>query len=131
MKMKFVLDEMVPDGIAEFLRHRKHEVLLVREALGRETSDQDVAAFANAERAVLITWNKKHYTFLTERRPPEAPNRYPHTSGIVFVCPEAKARKRLEALLDLIEAEYEMCQKQKRDRRLLAEVRENALVIIR
>ena len=33
--------------------------------------------------------------------------------------------------MDLIEAEYAVCQKQKKDKRLLAEVRESSIVIIR
>jgi predicted nuclease of predicted toxin-antitoxin system len=72
--MRLLIDQNVPDSVAQLFRARSHEVLLVRETLGREAPDQLIAPTAAREGLVIVTLDKDFRRFRkqahTERQHP-------------------------------------------------------------
>jgi hypothetical protein len=56
-------NENFPIPVAEELRRRGHDVLTVQEAghAQKAIPDEEVLAFAKAERRILVTLNRKHF----------------------------------------------------------------------
>jgi hypothetical protein len=61
-----LLDHDVPDEVAAVLKHLRHEVFLVREALSATTPDSDIFAFAQREQLLIITCNRGHFLALAQ-----------------------------------------------------------------
>jgi predicted nuclease of predicted toxin-antitoxin system len=56
-----LIDENVPDAVAQFLQRRGHVVHYVRHELALGTSDKDVARHANDLGGIVVTWNYKDF----------------------------------------------------------------------
>ena len=66
--MRFLLDENVPDQIAEFFRSKGHEVLLTREAFAAGTPDQ-LLLFASEVEGLIIVSKDKDFRRLKDMLP--------------------------------------------------------------
>jgi predicted nuclease of predicted toxin-antitoxin system len=53
--MKFLLDANMPRSAASLLRGLTHEVEEVRDVLSSDATDAEVAAYAKAQQAILVT----------------------------------------------------------------------------
>jgi predicted nuclease of predicted toxin-antitoxin system len=126
VRMLLLIDENVPDSVAEFFRERGHDVRLVRELLPAGTADPVIATLGDEWGAIVVTWNHKDFKQLAKRVPVGERQRFRNLGRISFRCNEAKGRQRLEELIDFIEFEFASVQKRK-DRRLLLEVGDSYL----
>ena len=60
--MKFLLDHDVPDEIGRWLGYWRYDVKRLREVLPVSTADDVIFDFAQAERRVIITCNRNHFS---------------------------------------------------------------------
>jgi predicted nuclease of predicted toxin-antitoxin system len=116
--MRLVIDEDVPEQVAELLRRRGHDVRPVRGTPLEGADDDVIAEAANVDAAIVVTWNHRHFSHLIARVPPLNVLQFPLAGQISFVCPRAMGEKRLRETLDDIEHEYVVVQS-RRDRRLI------------
>lgn len=61
--MRLLIDQNVPDSIAQFLRERGHDVALVRDTLGRAAPDQLIDLTAAREGLIVVTLDKDFRRF--------------------------------------------------------------------
>jgi hypothetical protein len=59
--VNFLLDHDVPDEAGQLLRYWKHDAQLLRKALPITTPDEQVFAWAQREKRIIITCNRNHY----------------------------------------------------------------------
>ncbi len=72
--MRFLLDHDVPYELSYLLRELGHEVLLLRQVLPTEASDEKVFNFARDNGCILITCNRDDFLELASRQPHEPSN---------------------------------------------------------
>lgn len=121
--MRLLIDENVPDSVAEVFRRRGHDVTLVREVFPSGTPDPIIAARANESGAIVVTWNYQDFKPLSARRPRLNQNRFPRLSLITYEVREPQGVRRTEEFIELIEFEYSQCQLRP-DKRLLIHIGE-------
>lgn len=93
--MQFFLDHDIPEPLAAFLVTRGHIVFRLREVLPVETEDSEVFAFAQRNRAIIISCNRNHFLAL-------ATANQPHYGLIILVRRKTRQQEcaRLLALLN-------------------------------
>ena len=125
--MRFITDEMVPREIETFLKERGHEVISSRDACLPGADDEVVAAVGDREEAILITWNRKHFKKITDRRPPGGHARHRKLGMISFQkVPEPQGISRIRQAIELIESEFAIL-KSYDDKRLFVTIAKNWL----
>ncbi len=67
-------NENFPLPAVEELRKRGHDVLTVQETgkAGQAMTDEEVLAFANKEKRILLTLNRRHFIRLHQQKKPHA-----------------------------------------------------------
>lgn len=65
--MHVIVDQDVPDAVALYLKARGHQVELHREVFPLKTPDPVIAKRAHHLRAVVATWNCRHFRTLLLR----------------------------------------------------------------
>jgi predicted nuclease of predicted toxin-antitoxin system len=128
--MLLLIDENVPNSVAQFFRERGHDVRLVRELFLGGTPDPIIARLGDQMGAIIVTWNHKDFRRLAARIPTGASERFRRLGRINFRCNEAHGRRRAQELIEWIEFEYAQVQ-QRRDKRLMMEILENSFRVIR
>ena len=114
--MKFFIDQNVPAAVDRFLGSRGYEVVLLRERIPTESPDALVAAVAEANNAILVTFDPDFKALAS--RIGIGRRRFARLSLIRFEkCRESQAARRMEAALSLIEHEWAIGRGE-RDRRL-------------
>ena len=96
---RFVADEMVPKELCATLLDLGHEVVRSVEKLGHRAPDSAVAMLAEEERAIVVTWNIKHFEPLVRKKAGHAGALY--FSGVDHV----DAASRLRASVDVLDHE--------------------------
>lgn len=119
--MVILADNDVRDDIVEFLQQRGHTVHRVRDTLGEDATDDQVARFTDILRATLITGNHKHLKLRITRKPEYNHQRYRHAGRISLTCRQRMGPSRVEYFIEMLEAEYERQQRQG-DKRLIVEI---------
>ena len=66
--MKFFFDHDVPDDVAHVLRHWEHEVVLLRDALPRTSTDAEVFAHCCEQKLMLVTCNRDDFLELARQK---------------------------------------------------------------
>jgi predicted nuclease of predicted toxin-antitoxin system len=128
--MQFLMDENADAHIADFLLARGHAVEFSRNVLGVSAPDNFVAAAADRLGAIVITRNYRHFRRLIRRSTPQEPTPYPRAGLICFRCDDAIELRRIEALIEAIEAEYEIVQRLA-DPRLIVEITDRSMQTVR
>ena len=64
--MRFLIDEMLPSGLAARLVGRGHDAVSVHDANLAGGADEEIFSFAVAQRRVIVTENFGDYTILLE-----------------------------------------------------------------
>jgi predicted nuclease of predicted toxin-antitoxin system len=114
--MRFFVDQNVPDSVGRFLKSHGYEVILLRDRIPTESPDTLVAAVAEANNAVLVTFDPDFKALAS--RIGIGRRRFTKLSLIRFEkCRESQAANRIEAALSLIEHEWAF-ENSSRDRRL-------------
>jgi predicted nuclease of predicted toxin-antitoxin system len=127
--MHLVIDNNVPESVAEKFRARGHRVELVREILAANAHDQLIAAYADLEGAVLVTGDRD-FRQIAKRIPPGGKTRFKRLSRISIECHEPRAAQRIEEEIEFIELEYAQAQ-QKADKRIFIVVQDRGIKIHR
>jgi predicted nuclease of predicted toxin-antitoxin system len=114
--MRFFIDQNVPDSVARFLAGSGYEVILLRDRIPSDSPDALVAAVAEANKAVLVTFDPDFKALAS--RIGVGRRRFATLSLIRFEkCRESQAASRMETALSLIEHEW-LIGKKIEDRRL-------------
>jgi predicted nuclease of predicted toxin-antitoxin system len=108
-RMRLLLDHNVPDSVAAVFRAAGHEVLLVRELLPTDSSDQLVATASELEGAILVSVDRD-FKQIAPRIPKGMRGRFKKLSRISLECSEPQAAQRVRVAMTLIEAEWEIAQ---------------------
>jgi predicted nuclease of predicted toxin-antitoxin system len=103
--MRFFIDQNVPDSVGRFLAERGYEVVLLRERIPTDSPDALVAAVAEANNAILVTFDPDFKALAS--RIGIGRRRFARLSLIRFEkCRESQAAKRIASALSLIEHEW-------------------------
>jgi predicted nuclease of predicted toxin-antitoxin system len=122
-KLRFFLDNCVPDSVGRILVAAGHEVIYQRDVIARDAPDLLVALASAANEAILVTFDRDHKAIASRFN---VSNRKLKTlSRIDLRCTEPQAAERIAAGLSLIEAEWLIAQGAS-DRRLFMEVQSAA-----
>lgn len=62
--MSFLLDQDVPDDLAQWLRHRGFGVVCVRDVMPRTAADAEILQWSLAHGAILVTCNRDDFLAL-------------------------------------------------------------------
>ena len=100
-----LVDENVPQSIADFFAGRGHEVKLVRDVLLPGTPDPVIAAVGDRLSAIVVTWDRD-FEKLIQRVPTGNKQRFRRLGRISFRCNEANGKALLERWIHLIEIHY-------------------------
>lgn len=107
--MLLLIDENVPDLVTALYRERGHTILLVRDRFPPRTPDHIITDLADELRAVIVTWNHKHFRALISRKAPGGLYRYARLGLISYEIPEPQGVLRTRDYIDLIEHEHRHC----------------------
>ncbi len=102
------LDEGVPIAVGEAFADHGHEVIYLKDAIQRGSSDTLVSATALANDATLIAFDGDMKQIA--RGHGVSNSRFTKLSLIKFSCPEPMAVTRLKAAMSLIEHEWQLDQ---------------------
>lgn len=127
--MLLLVDENVPQSVADFLASRGHDVRLVRELLPAQTPDQVVAIVGDALAAIIVTWDKD-LRRLAARMPLGSQGRFRRLGRISFRCRESRGLQRIKEVIESLEFEYAQVQK-RADKRLIVVVTETSFSVNR
>lgn len=128
--MRFLMDENADAHITEFLLARGHAVEVSTNVLGISAPDNLVASAADRLNAIVVTRDYRHFRRLIRRSTPEAPTPYPRAGLICFRCDDSIALRRIEDLIEGIEAEYEIVRRLA-DPRLIMEITDRSMQTVR
>jgi predicted nuclease of predicted toxin-antitoxin system len=125
--MVLLIDENVPNSVAEFLVARGHDVRFVRDLFPAGTPDPVIARIGDRLSAVVVTWDRDFDT-LVRRIPEGNRKRFRHLGRISFRCNEAKGRQLLERWIDH-KFHYERCLNAA-DFRMIVQIQESGCKIM-
>ena len=129
MPITFLVDENVPESVAEFLRGRGHTVYHVRDLCLAGSPDPIIAAAGDRLDAVVVTWNHRDFKKIVSRIPPKGQATLRKLGRVTFRCDEAQGRRRAETVIDVIEDEHRRAQ-QRGDKRLMLQVTATTVSLI-
>ena len=92
--MKFLLDHDVPDDLSYLLEELGHNVTLLRKALPRDSSDEEVFRFAQEAGCILLTCNRDDFLRLSATQP--------HHGIVIIIRRRTRGEERM-ALFRLLE----------------------------
>lgn|SRR5487761_106516 len=127
--MYLIIDNNVPDSVAEKFSSRGHKVELVREILAADAPDQLIAAFANQEGAILVSGDRD-FRQIAKRIPTGSKTRFSRLSRISIACFEPNAASRVEEEMEIIELTYAQAQKTA-DKRIFIVIQDKGIKINR
>ncbi len=108
--MRFFLDHNVPDSVADVFRRHGHTVIFLRDELPSDSPDPVVATVSEDMEAVLVSCDSDFRKKIAPRIPVGARTRFRKLSRIDLRCSEPRAGQRVEVVMSLIEAEFEIAQ---------------------
>jgi predicted nuclease of predicted toxin-antitoxin system len=124
-RMTLLVDENVPNSVAEFFALRGHKVQFVRDLLPAGTPDPVIAKVGDRLSAIVVTWDRDFETIVS-RVPAGNKAAFRQLGRISFRCKETQGRLLLERWIALIEAHYEQCLG-KSDFRMIVQIQESGL----
>jgi predicted nuclease of predicted toxin-antitoxin system len=119
VRLRFFLDNCVPDSVGKMLEAAGHVVILMREQMAPDSSDPVVAMASEINDAILVTSDKDFRAVAP--RVGVGRNRFKRLSRLQICCPEFQAAKRIEVALSMIEHEWRVMQTGP-DKRMIIEV---------
>jgi len=124
-----MLDENVPERVADTLRRLNHEVIRSTEVVVAGSPDQIVATAAQEGGWILMSHDRDFRRI--ERLYSEGQQeRFPSLSRLLLSCPEPISATRLETFMTVVEAEFARVQPLE-DRRLMMDIGERRIRIFR
>jgi predicted nuclease of predicted toxin-antitoxin system len=119
-RLKFLLDESVPDSVARALRAFGHEATVLRESgVARGSPDQVVATFAEVSDSILVALDGDMKQLAKDNG--FGHGRFKKLNLLKLSCAEPAASGRVTEAMSLIEHEWNVDRKL-RTRRLFVEI---------
>ena len=124
-RMTLLIDENVPNSVAEFFAGRGHHVSYVRDVLPAGTPDPVVARIGDRLSAIVVTWDRD-FESIIRRVPPGNKNAFRRLGRISFRCAEPKGKALLIRWIDMIEIHYAQCLEEM-DFRMIVQIQESGI----
>ena len=105
--MYFMLDENVPQDVADTLNGLGHEAEFIREYIVPGAPDQIVATASQELDAILVSFDGDFET-ISPRVPKGQRNRFRKLSRIWMRCGEPQAALRFSRAIDFIQREFDL-----------------------
>lgn len=105
--MYFMLDENVPQDVADMLIEQGHEAEFIREYVVPGSPDQVVATASEELEAILVSFDGDFET-ISPRIPKGQRRRFRKLSRIWMRCSEPQAAQRLLKALDFVGREFDL-----------------------
>src|SRR5438132_9430820 len=99
--MLLLIDENVPNSVAQLFAERGHDVRFVRDLFPAGTPDPVIAAIGDRLSAIVVTWDRDFETLV--KRVTSRQSRFRKLGRISFRCNEVHVRALLERWIDMIE----------------------------
>jgi hypothetical protein len=109
--MRFVLDENVPQAVADMLVQHGHQIEWIRGYVPPGSADPLVATVSEELQAILISFDGD-FEKIAPRIPKAERRRFRKLSRIYMCCGEPQAAERLRKALDLVMSEHALAQTQ-------------------
>jgi len=122
--MLLLVDENVPQSVAEFFAARGHDVRFVKDILPAGTPDPVIAAIGDRLSAVVVTFDRD-FEALVKRIPEGNRTRFRNLGRISFSCNEAHGRRLVEKWIEAIELHFRLASADS-DIRMMVQIQENA-----
>ena len=126
--MQLLVDENVPNSVAEFFSARGHDVQFVRDLCPAGTPDPVIASIGDRLSVIVVTWDRD-FDRLVRRIPEGNRTRFRRLGRISFRCNEVRGRALLERWIDHIEFHYEKAL-QEQDFRMILQLQESGIKIM-
>lgn len=124
LRLKFFLDEGVPDSVGKFLISEGHEAVFLRDSITPGSSDPVVCKAAEVNDAILVACDGDMKQLA--KRFGIGGGRYKKLSLLKLSCGEPQAATRLKQCMSLIEHEWLISEK-KSSRRLFIEIKSSVV----
>src|SRR6266849_2786916 len=105
-RMLLLIDENVPNSVAEFFAARGHDVRYVRDLFPGGTPDPVIATVGDRLSAIIVTWDRD-FDRLVRRIPAGSRAQFRKLGRITFSCNEAHGRALVEKWIRVIELLYQ------------------------
>jgi len=123
--MLLLIDENVPDSVAEVFSLRGHDVRFVRDLFPAGTPDPVIATIGDRLSAIVVTWDHD-FDSLARRIPVGNRARFRRLGRISFRCNEVRGKDLLEKWIDMIEFHYARALRQS-DFRMMVQIQESGV----
>jgi len=127
--VRLLLDNDVPDSVAQVFRKHGHFVQHVRDILPTDSKDPLVATVSEEDGLILVSCDSD-FKLIAPRIPIGHRARFRRLSRIALECNQVQAARRLEAAMSLIEAEFEIAQASK-DKRMMIVIQNTGIKTLR
>lgn len=125
--MQLLIDENVPQSVADFFAERGHDVKYVRDLFPTGTPDPVIAAIGDRLSAVVVTWDQD-FSALVRRVPEGNRTAFRRLGRITFRCNEANGRRLLEKWIEAVELHYRLASSHF-DLRMMVEIQEHSFKV--
>lgn len=126
-RMLLLIDENVPNSVADFFSDRGHDVRFVRDIFPGGTPDPVIAIMGDRLSAIVVTWDRD-FEKLISRVPVGNRASLRRLGRISFRCNETKGVQLLARWIDLLEFHYEQALKRP-DFRMLVQIQESGFKV--
>jgi predicted nuclease of predicted toxin-antitoxin system len=126
-RMLLLIDENVPNSVAQLFSSRGHDVRFVRDLLPAGTPDPVVATVGDRLSAIVVTWDRD-FESLVKRIPEGNRAKFRRLGRISFRCNETQGRALLERWIDHIEFHYKSAL-QKDDFRMIVQIQDSGFKV--
>ena len=126
--MRLLIDENVPNSVAEVFAARGHTVEFVRDLFPAGSPDPVIAAIGDRLSAIVVTWDRD-FDNLVRRLPEGNRTKFRRLGRISFRCNEVRGRELLEKWIETIEFHYRQSLQQT-DFRMIVQIQDNAIKFI-
>ncbi len=123
--MLLLIDENVPNSVADFFSQRGHIVQFVRDVLPAGSPDPVVAKVGDRLSAIVVTWDRD-FESIVKRIPDGNKNAFRRLGRISFRCREPKGRELLSRWIDMIEFHYAQA-RQQTNFRMIVQIQESGI----
>ena len=124
-RMLLLIDENVPNSVANFFSSRGHDVRFVRDIFPGGTPDPVIAIMGDRLAAIVVTWDRD-FEKLISRVPAGNRASFRRLGRISFRCNETRGVELLERWIEELEFHYEQAQKRS-DFRMLVQIQESGI----
>jgi predicted nuclease of predicted toxin-antitoxin system len=126
--MLLLIDENVPNSVAEFLAARGHDVRFVRDLFPSGTPDPVIATIGDRLAAIVVTWDRD-FEDLVKRIPEGNRAKFRRLGRLSFRCNEVRGRELIEKWIESVEFHYQQAMR-RGDFRMIVQIQENALKVL-